>query len=73
MPEPALSRTADLCGDDEVDGFEDADVLLDTVEREPVGLGELADGGRAVRPTARGCFAGSGLDSAKNVRSRVTL
>src|SRR5918997_1514086 len=45
--EAALARPADLGGDDEVDLLEDADVLLDAVERQPQGLGELADGGRS--------------------------
>ena len=47
--EPTLARAADLLGDDEVDGLEDADVLLEAVERQPERLGELADRGRPAR------------------------
>ena len=46
-PEPALARAPDLLGDDEVGALEDADVLLDPVDRQPVRLRELADRGRA--------------------------
>jgi hypothetical protein len=45
--EPALARTADLRGRDEVGALEDADVLLDPVEGQPERLRELADRGRA--------------------------
>src|SRR5215218_3782149 len=45
--EPALSRPADLRGDHEIDLLEDADVLLDAVERQAERLGELADRGRS--------------------------
>jgi hypothetical protein len=44
--ESTLARAADLFGDDEVDGLEDADVLLDAVERQAERLGELADRSR---------------------------
>jgi len=45
--EPALARPPDLLGHDEVGALEDADVLPDPVERQPVRPRELADRGRA--------------------------
>jgi hypothetical protein len=45
--EPAAPRAPDLLGGDEVGALEDADVLLDAVQRQPVRLRELADRGRA--------------------------
>src|SRR5258708_32022399 len=37
--ETALARAANLLGDDEVDGLEDADVLLEAIERQAERLG----------------------------------
>jgi hypothetical protein len=42
-----MARTPDLLGDDEVGALEDADVLLDPVERQAVRPRKLADRGRA--------------------------
>jgi hypothetical protein len=42
-----VARTPDLLGDDEVGALEDADVLADPVDRQAVGLRELADRGGA--------------------------
>jgi hypothetical protein len=46
-PEPALARAADFGSDDEIHFLQDADVLLDAVERQVERLGELADRRRA--------------------------
>src|SRR4051794_6007694 len=49
--EPALPRTTDLRGDHQIDRLEDADMLLDAIEREAERLGQLADrGGSAGEP-----------------------
>jgi hypothetical protein len=42
-----VARTPDLLGDDEIGALEDADVLADPVDRQSVGLRQLADRGRA--------------------------
>ena len=51
--EPALARAANLLGDDEVDGLEDADVLLEAIERQAERLGELADRSRSTHRPSR--------------------
>jgi hypothetical protein len=41
--EPAFARPPDLLGDDEIGRLEDADVLLDPVDRQAERRGELAE------------------------------
>jgi hypothetical protein len=56
--EAALSRASDLGCRHEVDLFENADVLLDPVDSQAEGSGQLAERGGAVAETVQDASAG---------------
>jgi hypothetical protein len=57
-PEAALARPPHLRGHDELDVLEDPYVLLDPVQGQAEGLGELADGRRRARQALEDAASG---------------